>query len=312
MRAGTLRHSARRWSTIAAALFCGLLALVSAPLQASCAGPHPLGTTLVTWNDPDRSGRAVPVRVDYPALSAGTDAPPRMGCDFPTLAFGHGFTISGEAYGWLRDGLVADGLVLLRPLTESGLSPNHLALGLDLAFVGRAFRADARFAGVAGSFRAIGGHSMGGGAAVLGAASTPVDALILYAPAETNPSAAAAAAQVAAPARVYTGSRDCVTPYTSHAGPILAALTGSDVARIDLEGGSHCQFSDGSFTCSLGEANCTATISAASQQAQVLASVKPWLFGLLAPATPELLRDGFEVAAASVSDDAQRISPSPE
>lgn len=295
MRAGMLRLAARRWSTIAAALLFVLAAIISASSFASCAGPHPVGTTQITWNDPDRAGRAVPVRVDYPALSAGTDAPPRTGCGFPTLAFGHGFTISGEAYSWLRNGMVADGLVLLRPLTESGLSPNHLALGLDLAFVGTAFRADARFTGVAGPFRALGGHSMGGGAAVLGAASAPIDALILFAPAETNPSAAAAAAQVAAPARVYTGSRDCVTPFASHAGPILAALTGSDVARVDLDGGSHCQFSDGSFTCSLGEANCTATISAASQQAQVLATLKPWLFGLLAPTAPELLRDGFEV-----------------
>ncbi|MCU0755055.1 MAG: hypothetical protein MUE46_08035 [Xanthomonadales bacterium] len=292
MNAGTLRLSARRWSTITAALFCGLAAACSAPLWASCAGPHPRGTALVTWNDPDRAGRAVPVRVDYPALSAGTDAPPLSGCGFPTLAFGHGFTISGEAYGWLRDGLVADGLVLLRPLTESGLSPNHLAFGLDLAYVGRAFRADARFAAVAGPFRALGGHSMGGGAAVLGAASAPTDALILFAPAETNPSAVAAAAQVAAPARVYTGSRDCVTPFASHAGPILAALSGSDVARIDLDGGSHCQFSDGSFTCSIGEANCTATISAASQQAQVLASLKPWLFGFAG--TERVYADGFE------------------
>lgn len=294
MIAGMLRLSTRRWSTITAALFCGLLATLGSVAFANCAGPHPVGTTQLTWNDPERGGRAVPVRVDYPALSAGTDTPPRTGCGFPTLAFGHGFTISGEAYGWLRNGLVADGLVLLRPLTESGLSPNHLAFGLDLAFAGRALRADARFAEVAGPFRALGGHSMGGGAAVLGAASAPTDALVLFAPAETNPSAAAAAAQVSAPARVYTGSRDCVTPFASHAGPILAALTGSDVARIDLEGGSHCQFSDGSFTCSLGEANCTATISAASQQAQVLASLKPWLFGLLAPTEPELLRDGFE------------------
>jgi hypothetical protein len=296
MKAGMLRLPARRWSTITAALFCGLLATLSAPLSASCAGPHPVGTTLVTWNDPDRGGRAVPVRIDYPAQSAGTDAPPRSGCGFPTLAFGHGFTISGEAYTWLRNGLVADGVVLLRPLTESGLSPNHLALGLDLAFAGRALRTDARFADVAGPFRALGGHSMGGGAAVLGAASSPVDALLLFAPAETNPSAAAAAAQVAAPARVYTGSRDCVTPFASHAGPILAALTGSDVARIDLDGGSHCQFSDGSFTCSIGEASCTATISAASQQTQVLATLKPWLFGLVSAGGDALLGDGFESA----------------
>ncbi len=292
MIAGMLRLSTRRWSTITAALLSGLLATLCAPLHASCIGPHPVGTTQLTWNDPDRGGRAVPVRIDYPALSAGTDTPPRSGCGFPTLAFGHGFTISGEAYGWLRNALVADGLVLLRPLTESGLSPSHLDFGLDLAFAGRAFRADARFANVAGAFRALGGHSMGGGAAVLGAASAPTDALILFAPAETNPSAAAAAAQVSAPARVYTGSRDCVTPFASHAGPILAALTHPDVARIDLAGGSHCQFSDGSFTCSIGEANCTATISAASQQAQVLASLKPWLFGLAG--AERVYADGFE------------------
>ena len=47
-------------------------------------------------------------------------------------------------------------------------------------------------------------------------------ALFALAPAETSPSAIAAASGIVAPTLIITGSRDCVTPSAAQAGPIPA------------------------------------------------------------------------------------------
>jgi hypothetical protein len=242
----------------------------------SCQPPFAVASRLLTINDPSR-GRDIALRVDYPAAAAGSTVP-LAGCGFPSLSMGHGFTISGEAYGWLRDGLVGTGVVLIRPLSESGLSPNHAQFGLDLRFADVGLRALPEFASALGPDRFVGGHSMGGGAAVLAASGQAISGLLLLAPAETNPSAIGAATSVLVPSLIFTGSRDCVTPSAQHAIPMLNAIPATDKQGIDLDGGSHCQFSDGSLTCSIGEASCSpATISAAAQHSAVLEFVRPWL-----------------------------------
>lgn len=274
-----------------------LLALLGgASAAAACAGPHPVGELTRTWQDPERAGRTVSALVRYPRQAGTATAPPIAGCDFPVLAIGHGFTIPADRYRFLVDGLVPGGVILVLPTTESGLSPDHGAFAADLAFVTRALAADVAFAEAAGPLRGVVGHSMGGGAAVLAAASDPgLGLLVGLAPAETNPSAAAAAASVTAPALVLTGSRDCVTPFASHAGPILAALASSSVRHVDLAGGSHCQFSDGYFTCSIGENSCGggATIPAADQQAVAVTEIRRLLDEVL-PVSPSAFADGFE------------------
>jgi pimeloyl-ACP methyl ester carboxylesterase len=274
-----------------------LLALLGgASAAAACTGPHPVGELTRTWQDPERAGRNVSALVRYPRQAGTATAPPIAGCDFPVLAIGHGFTIPADRYRFLVDGLVPGGVILVLPTTESGLSPDHGAFAADLAFVTRALAADVAFAEAAGPLRGVVGHSMGGGAAVLAAASDPgLGLLVGLAPAETNPSAAAAAASVTAPALVLTGSRDCVTPFASHAGPILAALASSPVRHVDLAGGSHCQFSDGYFTCSIGENSCggSATIPAADQQAVAVTEIRRLLDEVL-PVSPSAFADGFE------------------
>jgi pimeloyl-ACP methyl ester carboxylesterase len=234
--------------------------------------------------------------VRYPRQAGPANAPPIVGCGFPVLAVGHGFTIPADRYRFLVDGLVPGGVILVLPSTESGLAPNHAAFADDLAFVTRALVADPTFAAAAGPLRGVIGHSMGGGAAVLAAASDPGLALLIgLAPAETNPSAISAAASVTAPTLVLTGSRDCVTPFASHAGPILAALRSTLVRHVDLAGGSHCQFSDGYFTCSIGENSCggSATIPAADQHALTVAEIRRLLDEVLAAQTA-VFADGFE------------------
>ncbi len=277
-------------------MFAVLLAAEAAGAS-TCAAPHAVGTTAATLIDPARDNRAVATRVHYPAASAGAGTPAVTGCNFPVVAFGHGFTIGNSAYRYLADALAEAGFIVILPGTEGGLSPNHAEFGRDLAFVGDALAQTSPWTLAAGPGRAIGGHSMGGGAAVLGVAeASNVGALFAFAPANTNPSAIAAAADISAPALLITGSRDCVTPSASHASPIFAALaTPAELKQqIDIDGGSHCQFTSGSFTCSIGETSCggSATISVDSQQSQTLALLIPWLRQQFTPA--DLLVDGFE------------------
>ncbi|HWS25794.1 MAG TPA: hypothetical protein VN259_04390 [Xanthomonadales bacterium] len=277
------------------------LLLPMAPALAAgavCAPPYAVGTTQPTLVDPARDNRSIPVRLHYPASAAGAGTPALTGCGFPIIAFGHGFTIGAGAYAWLADALAAAGFIVVMPATEGGLSPDHGEFGRDLGYLSEALSATSPWNQAAGNGRAIGGHSMGGGAAVLGVAGTSgIAALFALAPAQTNPSAITAASGVVAATLFITGSRDCVTPSTEHAGPILAALAtpASLKQQSDIDGASHCQFSGGSLSCSIGESSCGggATISASSQQAQTLALLIPWLQQQFTP-QQALLADGFE------------------
>jgi dienelactone hydrolase len=274
-----------------------LMAASAGAAGAACDGPFSVGEATRTWQDPDRGNRNVGALIRYPAAAAGAGAAPVEGCGFPVLAVGHGFTIPADRYRFLVDGLVPSGVILVLPTTETGLSPNHAAFGADLAFATRALVADPAFTAAAGALRGVVGHSMGGGAAVLAAAADPgLGLLVGLAPAETNPSAVAAAASVNVPTLVLTGSRDCVTPFATHAGPILAALASTSVRHVDLAGGSHCQFSDGYFTCSIGEGSCggAASIPAPSQHATTVSEIRQLLDAVATPPPSAEFADGFE------------------
>jgi hypothetical protein len=120
---------------------------------------------------------------------------------------------------------------------------------------------------------------MGGGASFLAAESDPtVAAIANLAAAETNPSAISAAASITAPALVFSGSNDCVTPPESHQIPMYGALASDCRARVTLVGGSHCQFAEYNFTCSLGEGGCPSpTINRAEQHDLTISLLVPWL-----------------------------------
>jgi hypothetical protein len=124
---------------------------------------------------------------------------------------------------------------------------------------------------------------MGGGASFLGTASdTTVAALFNLAAAETNPSAIAAAGEIAVPALLFSGSLDCVTPPAGHQIPMYEALASGCKTHVMLMGGSHCQFAESNFICSLGETACpTPTITRTEQQDLTLALLVPWLAGIL-------------------------------
>ena len=245
--------------------------------------------------DASRGNRSIAVLFRYPLATGGQ---PLTGCALPSVVIGHGFTISNTAYAGLANGIAAQGYLVALPATESSLSPSHPQFGLDLAFVGRAMQTDAQFQNRIGSTRAVIGHSMGGGAAFLAAASdSAINRLIALAPAETTPSAITAAGGLTLPTLIITGSRDCVAPTASNAQLMFNNLGTPPAEKqlVELIGASHCQFSDGSFTCSIGENSCNggATISAASQTAQTLALVLPWLAPLQESGR---FADGFEVS----------------
>jgi len=97
------------------------------------------------------------------------------------------------------------------------------------------------------------------------------------------------------PTLILTGSLDCVTPFAQHAQPLFAALATAPARRkqVDLVGGSHCQFSDGWFTCSIGESGCTAaTLTASEQQALAASEIAAFLQRFVRAG--ELFVSGFE------------------
>ncbi len=280
---------ARRWLRL-----CAMTPLVfGSAIALACDGPHAVGTLQTTLVDSERN-RNVPVRVHYPAVQNGSNTAAVTGCGFPAFAFGHGFTIAHTSYGYLADALAAAGIVVVLPGTEEGFSPNHARFGADLRFAASAVRDLDSLRQAVGPVRAIGGHSMGGGAAILGGAG--LDGYLGLAPANTNPSAIAAAPSVSAPALMILGARDCVTPRAQHADPIFAALATptADKRIVEIAGGSHCQFSVGSLTCGIGEQSCggSATIPPDAQQSATLAEAIPFLRSLRAP--EQVFASGYE------------------
>jgi pimeloyl-ACP methyl ester carboxylesterase len=247
---------------------------------------YELGHTSLSYSDPARGDRPVPTQAYYPAIAAGENvpvaAPPPGG--FPAVAFGHGFLIPWSDYDFVWEGLVPEGFIVLLPDTESGLLPSHLDLGLDLAFVLRELRSESEdpgslFYGAVSQSGAVCGHSMGGGASFLAAESDPsVTAIANLAAAETNPSAISAAASITAPALLFSGSNDCVTPPESHQVPMYDALASDCRTRVTLVGGSHCQFAEYNFACSLGEGGCPSpTITGEEQHDLTISLLAPWL-----------------------------------
>ncbi len=225
------------------------------------AQPYLIGSRNITFYDALRD-RDVPTNLYYPAVTAGNNAEV-VGGAFPVLVIGHGFVMSTDAYANLWNHFVPKGYIVALPTTEGGFAPNHGTFGEDIAFLAQALQAanteaaSPFFSHVLPS-TALMGHSMGGGASLLGAAgNSSIQAVVDLAPAETNPSAIAAAADVLVPTLIFAGSNDCVTPIADHAGPIYAALTVPCRAFVNISGGGHCFFAENNFNCAFGEFTCS-------------------------------------------------------
>lgn len=251
---------------------------------AAHAQPYLIGSRNITFNDPTRN-RNIGTQIRYPGNTAGANAEVAEG-QFPVLVMGHGFAMGYDVYSNLWNYFVPKGYIVALPTTEGSLlpAPSHGAFGLDLAFVAEALQAanldpTSPFFGKVAPSTALMGHSMGGGASFLGGANnTNIQALVNFAPAETNPSAIAAAALVQVPTMVIAGANDCVTPIAAHQGPMYDALT-TCRAFINITGASHCQFAQSNFNCNFGELTCSpnAAISRGVQHAIVNDIAGLWL-----------------------------------
>lgn len=254
-----------------------------------------IGHTTITFNDPLRTGgfgsgggpgRQIQTEIYYPATNTGENVPVADG-QWPIIVFGHGFAMNWDAYSNIWNNLVPLGYIMAFPRTESSLfpSPSHGDFGQDIALIGQKLTdagqnsASLFFAKISAYACAM-GHSMGGGAAVLAASQgTIFDCYLGLAPAETNPSAIAAAANVQIPALILSGSNDGVTPPSQHHIPIFTAIPHECKTIASLIGGGHCYFANANFNCDFGESTSSTgiSLSRSEQQSLMFQQITPWL-----------------------------------
>ncbi len=254
-----------------------------------------IGHTTITFNDPARTGgfgtgggtgRQIQTEIYYPSTVAGNDISLASG-QFPVIVFGHGFAMAWDAYQNIWSHYAPLGYIVAFPRTEGSLfpAPSHNDFGLDLKLVEQKVQAlntlsTSLFYQKVSPNSAIMGHSMGGGASVLASANnTTIKTYVGLAPAETDPSAVAAAANVAVPAVVFSGSSDGVTPPSQHHLPIYNGLNSSCKTFVSILGGAHCYFANTNTNCDFGELTSSTGISItrSEQQQSTYTILDPWL-----------------------------------
>jgi dienelactone hydrolase len=178
----------------------------------------------------------------------------------PGLVFtpvaGRGFPVIGVSHGWLQSaGRYADtmrylaswGLVVVAPDTQRGPIPSHGGMAEDL--ISSLHRvADGRLGN--GRVRPNGdrlgvlGHSIGGGAAVLAAATDrSIAAVVTVTAAATRPSAVEAATRVHVPGLHLVGAADDIAPGD---GRSIAAAWGGPAQLRTVKDASHLGLAEGS------------------------------------------------------------------
>lgn len=271
---------------------------------------YAVGHTTLNLSDAGRNNRSIPVEVYYPASTAGDNVPVAGGRKYPCIAFGHGFLMTWDAYKNVWNALVPQGFIIAFPKTEGTAAPSHLEFGKDLSFVLSAMdlqgkNASSLFYNKVDTMNCVMGHSMGGGAAFLGASqSSKIKCIATLAAAETSPKATAAAAGLTIPSLLIAGSNDCVTPPSGHQIPMFDSLKSSCKTYVAIAGGSHCQMSEDNLLCNLGESTCfpKPTISRATQHQAISRFLIPWLrFHLLNDCRSGQTFDSLAVKDAAVS-----------
>jgi dienelactone hydrolase len=239
-----------------------LYTLILSLLVIAARAQFSVGHISESYTDPARANRSITCELYYPADSNGDNVPVAAG-QFPFVVFGHGFVMDYAAYGNITEALVSEGFVMIYVETEGGFAPVHNDFGLDLAFMADHFydesaNAASPFYGRLEDRCAIMGHSMGGGATWLAAAtSSSVDCIAGLAPAETNPSAIDAASSVSVPAIVLSGSSDVVTAPADNHTPIFESTASACKYFVNIIDGSHCgyanTFLESGSLCDFGE-----------------------------------------------------------
>ena len=103
----------------------------------SAAQLYNIGHTSSVMNDAARGNRKISVEIYYPEVSGDSCSENNNGLNirFPVICFAHGYVMSPDEYGNIRDMLVPEGFIVVFPYSETGMFPSHQALSEDLAFV---------------------------------------------------------------------------------------------------------------------------------------------------------------------------------
>jgi pimeloyl-ACP methyl ester carboxylesterase len=198
----------------------------------------------------------------------------------PIFAFGHGYLAPIDIYQSTLEHLASWGITVVAPRSGSGLVPSHEAFGADLVAAldqigAAASEEDWLGLPVDRTARSVGGHSMGGGAAVLAARLDPgIRTVATLSAADTRPSAVAAAEGVEASILLVAGSEDRITPVDRHQRPIFEAAAGPAQLRV-IEGGGHCGYLDQADL--IGLVCGRASLSEEEQRAEGQAALSAWL-----------------------------------
>ncbi|PXY32227.1 dienelactone hydrolase family protein [Prauserella muralis] len=157
---------------------------------------------------------------------------PAEGLNLPAVAFGHGWLQPPGRYRELLRHLASWGIVAAAPATHRGPLPSHRLFAADLRSTldmvtgvrlgPDGISVDPRKLGVAG-------HSIGGGAAVLAAATEGdphIKAVATIAAAQTMPQATTAARSVTVPGLHLAADDDLVAPATGNSEAIANAWAG--------------------------------------------------------------------------------------
>ncbi len=244
----------------------------------SIAQPFAIGYTNANFEDASRADRPVPTEIHYPAAVAGQDVAVQ-GTNLPVVVVGHGFVMGIGAYLNIVNELVPNGYIVALVDTETGL-PDHEAFGLDLQFAVAEIQAlganPSIFQGKIGPNAALMGHSMGGGASFLAAPNANITCMATMAPAETTPSAIAAAANITIPALIFAGEDDCVAGIADHQQPMYDALGTDCKTMIEVLGGSHCKFAESNIACTTGELLCMGSLTREDQHTILFDFLNPF------------------------------------
>ena len=275
------------WALFATALLLGFSAsgaiattgqAIDAATDYSVVGPYQVETREMSvlrsgGDDPFEARLFVPLPTE-----AGTAADERSAM----YAFGHGYLSPIEPYESTLRHLASWGITVVAPRSGRELFPSHERFAADLlaaldAVTMAAGEDDWPGLPVDPTARAVGGHSMGGGAAVLAVEMDPtVRTVATLTAADTRPSAVEAAAAVTVPVLLVAGSEDRITPVDANQRPIFEAAGGPAQLRI-LDGGGHCGFLDQADL--IGLVCGRSTLDAETQRTYGQALLTAWIRG---------------------------------
>ncbi|MFO7659373.1 MAG: hypothetical protein R6V77_00500 [Candidatus Cloacimonadaceae bacterium] len=201
-------------------------------------GAYTISQYTKTFYDASRN-RNIQTVIYYPVNASNPNE------SFPYAIFGHGWLVSYSYTQDLTNAWVGLGWIVALPTTEGSLFPSHQNFALDIAFLRGEVLAEnsiptSPLYNKLMPLAVASGYSMGGGSAVLAANSdSGFDGVIIFAAAETNPSAISAASNVIVPSLTFSGSSDNIAPPSQHQIPIFNNLASDYKCYVSLNGATH-------------------------------------------------------------------------